>query len=118
MNLYQHDGPREYRFVLKGELSETSAQELEWAWQTAQSILKDKTVIVEVSEITTADSAASDLLFRMRESGAHIIAPRPPQCEELVRLLGLSRVAAGAPNRYPRATTVKEWRAVLSRRAP
>ena len=89
MDMYQHDSSKKFRFVLKGELGETGAQQLSWAWKTAKSILNGKELIVEVSEIRSAHPAALEVLSRMRDAGARIHAARPPECEGLLRFLDL-----------------------------
>ena len=87
MDMYQHDSVDNFRFVLKGELSETDAHELKWAWKTAKSILNGKDLIIEVSGVTKVAPAGIDLLSRIWQSGARISAAHLPECEELLRLL-------------------------------
>lgn len=118
MDVYQHDGPRTFRFVVKGALVDTSAKQLECAWKTAQSILRDKTVSIDISEVTVADCAALDLLMRMRASGARILAASPPQCKEVVRLLDHSAAESDGRDRMMEvwATTVGHLRSFVRRR--
>jgi len=95
MELYQHDNAAMFRFVLRGGLTGAYVTELEHAWTTAQSILNGRDLAVDVSAMTNADESGVDLLFRMRDSGAHLMAPLPPASEELLRSLGVP-VAAPA----------------------
>lgn len=93
MDMYQHDSPSDFRFVLHGELTNAAAQQLQWAWETAKSILNGKQLIIEVSGVTKADCAGIDLLIRMRESGARITVARQPECQELVQVVDISAAA-------------------------
>lgn len=72
MDLYQHDGSKSYRIVLRGELSGPWVQELESVWTTAKSILGGKTLLVDASGMTRADTSGIALLRRMEQSGAQI----------------------------------------------
>jgi hypothetical protein len=42
VQMYQHDGAEVFRFVLSGDLCGNAVQQLEWAWETAKSILDAK----------------------------------------------------------------------------
>lgn len=95
MDLYQHDSPTLFRFVLRGELIGEQIENLEHAWNTAKSILSGKELVVDVSGITIADPSGVDLLLRMRESGARLTAALPPKSEALLRSLD---VPAAAPS--------------------
>ena len=103
MQMYQHDSSNMFRIVLIGELGESGARELRWAWETAKSILRGKELSVDVSAVTKADLNAIHLLACMRESGARITAARQPECEELLRLFDNS---APAP---PRESRKQRW---------
>ena len=94
-----HDGASTFQFVLAGDLSGAAVEELAWAWETAQSILASKELIVDISKITGADLSGNELLSRMRESGARLTAPAPPASEDLVRSFGLP--AAPSRDRSP-----------------
>ena len=74
MQMDQHDSSNMFRIVLIGELGESGARELRWAWETAKSILRGKELSVDVSAVTKADLNAIHLLACMRESGARITA--------------------------------------------
>ena len=101
MIMYQHDSPDLFRFVVQGHLTEAGAQQLEWAWETAKSILDGKELAVEVSKVTKADAAGINLLIRMRESGASILAKPMPECEELLRFFDMPAPAPGDVERKP-----------------
>lgn len=85
MEMYQHDCPSDFRFVLSGDLSGEAVQQLQWAWQTAQSTLGGRDLIVDISGIANADPFGLELLFRMRKAGARLIADLPPVSLELLR---------------------------------
>jgi ABC-type transporter Mla MlaB component len=79
MDMYQHDGVEMFEFVLRGELSGDGVQNLERAWNTARSILAGRMLVVDISGIANADPQGVDLLSRMREAGARLIAALPPE---------------------------------------
>jgi hypothetical protein len=87
--MYQHDSSDVFRFVLSGDLCGTAVQQLEWAWETAKSILNGKELIIDASGIAKADPLGLELLFRMRTAGARIIADLPPVSLELLAQLGV-----------------------------
>lgn len=93
IDMYLHDSPTMFRFVLSGELSGGRVPDLEQAWTTAQSILNGKELVVDVSGLTGADEFGVDLLARMRGLGARLTAAPQPKSEELLRSLGLSVAA-------------------------
>ncbi|MGC4055719.1 MAG: hypothetical protein QM757_43425 [Paludibaculum sp.] len=72
LTIYQHDELACFRFQLRGPLDERSARQLECSWQTAQSILGKKELVVDITGLTEMDEAGRKLLNRMRESGAQI----------------------------------------------
>lgn len=72
LTIYQHDERACFRFQLRGPLGERSTRQLECSWQTAQSILGKKELVVDITGLTEVDDAGRKLLNRMRESGAQI----------------------------------------------
>jgi ABC-type transporter Mla MlaB component len=98
MEMHQHDSAQAFRFVLSGELAGDAVQQLEWAWETAKSILAGRDLIVDVSGIANADRSGGELLCRMRESGARLTAALPPVSGGFLRSLG---VPVAAPTLRP-----------------
>ena len=92
MEMHQHDFANCFRFVLRGEMTKEDAQQLWWAWETAQSVLHDRPVTVEVSGVTAASASVLDVLSQMRASGVRITAVRPVLCETLVHRFDLGSV--------------------------
>jgi ABC-type transporter Mla MlaB component len=82
MDIYQHDSGRSFRLVVRGKLDGDCVRELEQAWNTAQSILAGKELVIDLSGVTNADRPAFDLLSRMRDSGARVTPALPSQFEE------------------------------------
>jgi ABC-type transporter Mla MlaB component len=88
MDYYQHDGANTFRFQLAGELAGPGVTDLEHAWQTATSIMRDKQLLLDVSDVTGADATGMRLLQRMLGSGARLVSAEPPASPELLRSLG------------------------------
>ncbi len=95
MKIYLHDSAAMFRFVLRGGLRGGRVAELEHAWNTAESILAGRDLVVDVSGVTDADELGVNLLFRMRDSGACLTAPQPAASEEFLRSLGVPAAASG-----------------------
>jgi len=74
LEYYIHDGPTALRFELTGSLSGRGAESIKCAWQTALSIIGDRTVVVDVSSVTEADERGQELLRLWRQSGVQIVA--------------------------------------------
>ncbi len=79
MDIYQHDGATTFRFVVRGELSGKAVGELEQAWTTATSILRQRALVVDVSGVTNTDASGLCLLSRLQESGCRLITTGPPK---------------------------------------
>jgi len=82
MNVYQHDSADAFRFVLSGDLSGAAVPQLEWAWTTAVSVLSGRPLIVDITGMSGADAAGTDLLSRMKGSGARFTGALPPAAQE------------------------------------
>ena len=93
MEIYQHDGAEVFRFVLRGDLSGQVVQQLEWAWETAKSILHGKELIIDISGMASADPLGLELLFCMRNAGGRLTADLPPASMELLRQLDVPTLA-------------------------
>lgn len=89
MDVYQHDSPAMFRFVVLGAIEGASVSELEHAWTTAISVLKGKDLVMDISAVTSVDQAGLALLHRMRDSGMHMTSPAPPASPDLARSLGI-----------------------------
>ena len=101
MEMYQHDSPRMFRFVLRGSLEGRWVRELECAWITARSILKGKAAVVDTSGLTGVDEDGIQLLSRMAESGVRLSAAAPPESPSLARLLGVPVAQARRRHGFP-----------------
>jgi hypothetical protein len=98
MQIYLHDRPAVFQFVLKGRLAGDWVLNLEHAWDTARSVLGAKELVVDLSEVSDADEPGVALLSRMRQSGARLTAALPPQSESFLASLGVTT---------PRSTTTR-----------
>ena len=87
MDIYLHDRSAAFQFVLKGQLIGDWVQRLEYAWDTARSVLGGKEVVVDLSGISDADALGMDLLSRMRASGARLTASLPLESEAFLTRL-------------------------------
>lgn len=88
MDYYQHDGATSFRFQLAGDLAGPCVTDLEHAWHTASSIMTGKQLVVDVSDLTSADVPGVQLLQSMLKSGAQLVSAQPPASPDLLRTLG------------------------------
>lgn len=49
--MYQHDTTARYLFVLRGTVADDRVQQLEHAWNTAQSIFAGLELVVDISAV-------------------------------------------------------------------
>jgi hypothetical protein len=97
MRYYMHDGPAAFRFELAGDLDANDAARLEQDWRTASSIVKARTLIVDVSFVTGIDEAALGLFKRWYSGGAQFAAGSKLS-RELVESITEQPFAQGLPH--------------------
>lgn len=73
------ESPQSSTFKLEGKLIGPWVRELEQAWTAARAAAPavDRTVIVDLADVAFIDCAGKDLLARMHESGAKLLARSP-----------------------------------------
>ncbi len=108
MQIYQHDQPSVFRFVIHGPLLDAAVRELELQWLSACSILGTRELMVDLSGVTAIGQTGIELLSRMRETGARLTTAEPPELLILADLLG---VPAAKPtlNPCPRCPDSPLW---------
>lgn len=89
IDVHLHDRGLSFEFVVKGKLTANTVHALEQSWLTAQSILADKALSVDLSGLSSVDEEGRRCLTRMTASGAHLKASSPPQSEDLLKSLGV-----------------------------
>jgi ABC-type transporter Mla MlaB component len=72
-----HDGPSEFRLRLEGRLAGPWVREVQLCWQTAQSIIHNRTATIDLRDVDFVDSAGEQLLTAMYEHGAQLVATGP-----------------------------------------
>ena len=117
MEIYQHDSAEVFRFVLRGDFSGHSVQQLQWAWETAQSILAGKELILDISGIADADAPGRELLFCMRKAGARLTVSLPPVSTELLQQLGV-QVSAPCSGSSWLSGILRRWSVLVRARRP
>ena len=69
---YMHDGSAAFRFQLTGDLSRDTVQDLEQARQTASSVIGQRHLIVDLTDLTGIDAAGRELLETWHLLGAQL----------------------------------------------
>ena len=90
VDIYLHDRPALFQFVLRGELTGDPVRSVEHAWDTARSVLGRRELVVDLSGVTDADASGVALLTRMQESGARLTAVKPQKSAEFLGSLGIA----------------------------
>jgi anti-anti-sigma regulatory factor len=72
-----HDSPSEFRLHLEGRLAGPWVRELDLCWQTAQSTVCSRAVIVDLRDVDFIDSAGERLLAAVHQHGAKLLATSP-----------------------------------------
>jgi hypothetical protein len=74
MRYHMHEGPAAFRFELAGDLDAADAATLDQDWQTASPIMRNRTLIIDLSFVTGIDEAARSLFRRWHAGGAEFAA--------------------------------------------
>lgn len=74
LQYYMHDGPSAFRFELAGDLDNAGARELEQAWRTASAVIGDRSLVIDMTFVSSVEKDACLLLARWHAGGAHLIA--------------------------------------------
>jgi ABC-type transporter Mla MlaB component len=109
LQYYIHDESDGLRFELAGSLSKGGAQSVYQAWQTALSILGDRTTIIDISFVSDADAYGSALLALWHRNGARIIAASPQS-----RALAEPIIGEAVPAPLPSKSWFQRLKAMIS----
>lgn len=104
---YMHDGPDAISFELAGHLSGPAARELEQARRTASSTAHGRSLIVDLSYLTGADSEGRATLRGWYADGAQLVA-KVPLAKTILE--SITRDRAAPVTQTARSQT---WRPVL-----
>ena len=74
---YMHHGATAFSLELAGRLSDESARELQQAWRTASSVIRNRSLIVDLSYVTGIDAAGQRLVRAWHDHGAQLVAKSP-----------------------------------------
>ena len=74
LQYYMHDGSSAFRFELAGDLTGEGARRLERDWHTASSVIGHRTLIVDMTFVTSTDEEGRALLARWHADGAKVVA--------------------------------------------
>jgi len=67
---YIHDSVSTLRFQLIGDLRDGNVTELNGSWETAQTTLKFRRLVLDLTQLDSADQLGRRWLFKMKEIGA------------------------------------------------
>lgn len=111
---YLHDGAATFRFKLAGELSSLVTPDLEQARQTVASILGCRSLVVDVTDLSSVDASGRSLLLEWRKLGASLAAVSRSAQERLQHMLGVPVVLLEEkrPFRWLPLLTASVWFAV------
>lgn len=72
-----HDSAKTFRLELEGKLAGPWVREVELCWQTAESSIQDKDLIIDMREVTFVDASGEALLKDLHKAGAQFVAKTP-----------------------------------------
>ena len=98
---YMHDGAAAFSFELAGRLSDEGARELLQTWQTASSMIGDRSLIVDLSFITGVDGAGQNLLRGWHDQGAQLVAKSAEARALMQSITGQATSELSATARHP-----------------
>jgi ABC-type transporter Mla MlaB component len=107
---YMHDGSAAFSFELAGRLSDEGARELQQTWETASSMIGDRSLIVDLSYVTGVDAAGQNLLRGWHDQGAQLVA-KSPQARALIQ--SITGQAAGELSATARHSTWLPFQRVI-----
>jgi anti-anti-sigma regulatory factor len=73
LRYYLHDGSEAFRIELAGHLSHHGARDLQQAWRTAASVMNGKSLIVDLTGVTSIDTSGRELLVQWHADGADLV---------------------------------------------
>jgi hypothetical protein len=113
LQYYIHDEVHALRFELAGSLSGEGAQSVCQAWQTALSIIGNRTLIIDITFVSEADERGRDLLGLWHQNGARLIAASPES-----QALAQPFLGEPAPTPPPKQSWFRRLTGFLLRRLP
>jgi len=78
LNITMHNEPDLATFVLDGKLSGAWVDEFQHCYHMLSVFPHEKSVVVDLSGVTSIDAAGEDLLLQIRQDGAQLVAGIPP----------------------------------------
>jgi anti-anti-sigma regulatory factor len=103
LNYYLHDESGEFRIQLSGHLSQVGARDLEQAWRTASSIVGGKSMIVDLTHVTSIDTSGCELLDKWHGDGAKLVVT---SSEAKDRIQVMTEIAVTCFDPSPNTTTL------------
>lgn len=92
-----HDSASEFRLHLEGRLAGPWVREVELCWQTAQSIIRNRTVTIDLRGVDFVDCAGERLLGAMHERGATFLATGPMTWNLVSKITGRQEETPDVP---------------------
>jgi anti-anti-sigma regulatory factor len=78
LNITMHNEPDLATFVLEGKLSGAWVDEFQHCYHMLSVFPHEKSVVVDLSGVTSMDTAGEDLLLQIRQDGAELVTGKPP----------------------------------------
>jgi hypothetical protein len=81
---YVHAGATALRFEIAGRVSDVGAKELQQAWRTVSSAIGNRSLIVDLTYVTSIDVAGQNLVRAWHDRCARFVA-KSPQTRALIQ---------------------------------
>ena len=73
LKYYIHDSIQALRFQLIGNLTQTNVAELSGCWNTAKTILGNRTLVIDIRALRSTDEAGKQWLLSLAHEGAQYL---------------------------------------------
>ena len=103
LKYYIHDGVDNFRLQLIGELAEQDVPELTGCWNTARTILVNRKLVLDLTQLKRTDEAGREWLLSMVREGATSI-PESYFRDHLANVVERDNQTRAAPNNLSRLT--------------
>ena len=100
---FMHEGPTAFRFELAGTLNAIDAARIEKDWRAASSLLRNRTLIIDMSFVTAMDEQVRKLFRSWHRLGAQFVAStvRSRELVESITQLPFTSEPRQAPTYQP-----------------
>ena len=88
MAIYIHDEAARLRLRVTGDLDDKAATELASCWKTASSVVRERTIVIDLTSLTAVQERGHELLEALHHEGAEFLAQSGFQTQLIAGITG------------------------------